>query len=451
MSEETTRMDLARRYRPSTLEGYIGNEKVARSVKEAFNVEDSFAYPRKLFIAGETGCGKTTMARILVRKYMCENPHHGEACGECEMCHRTEHYVRTGDYSDIDDVVEVDVGSTSGIQQIKQVAEQFNDMPVISNYKVFIFDEFQAASDKAQDALLKALEDAPDYVVVMFCTTDRHMVKPTIIGRCNLDLTIRRPNIDALLGLLVGICRAEGVKYETTALRDLCIYSNFIIRQTLQNLEAVLTTHPESGATKKAVEDVFDVVSEEDILKVFRCLLSGDMTTYMATVSRITEKGNIQLFLRLCETILMRGVLISNNITTVEGISSTEIENYGRIFKKFSMRDLVMLTDGFRSIRRGSDYTVFLDMVSLMYKLQESRSEVETPKADSGTSATQPGIPSTGKGKSKSPKVIDVNNSIINEAKVSEAITESREVEKQRLSNEAVVGLTENLTADDIF
>ena len=193
------------------------------------------------------------------------------------------------------------------------------------------------------------------------------------------------------------------------------------------------------------------MVSEDDILKVFRCLLSGDMTTYMATVSRITEKGNIQLFLRLCETILMRGVLISNNITTVEGISSTEIENYGRIFKKFSMRDLVLLTDGFRSIRRGSDYTVFLDMVSLMYKLQESRNEVETPKSDSVTAASPAGIPSTGKGKSKSPAVIDVNNSIINEAKVSEAITESREEEKQRLSNEAVVGLTENLTADDIF
>ena len=105
MAEEETesRLDLARRYRPKTIDGYIGNERMVETLRKSFEGKKVSEFPRKIMVTGMTGCGKTTIARILARSFLCENPQNGKPCEECVMCEETDRYVETGDYSNLED------------------------------------------------------------------------------------------------------------------------------------------------------------------------------------------------------------------------------------------------------------------------------------------------------------------------------------------------------------
>ena len=364
--EDKTGLDLARRYRPETLEGYIGNEKMVDTVRRSFHGHSQSEWPRKIMVTGMTGCGKTTIARILVRTFLCENPRDGEPCDECVMCGLTAQYVKTGNFDELGDgaVQEVNVGSIRGVDAIERVTSTF-EYPPDGRFKVYIFDEFQAASNTAQDSLLKKMEDLPDYVVLVFCTTDKSSVNDTIINRCTLDLTVRKPDIRSLMTLLAGICEAEGYKYERSGLRTVCVASNMIIRQSLQNLERVLTTR--GDAREASVKAELDTISEEDVVNFFRCLLSHDTRSLLALVYRVAQDGNITQFLQYIDVILTRGILVVNGITSVEGLDAVEIQNYLKLFKNFTEAQLAYVARGLRRVRKGSEYTIVLDLFMLAY------------------------------------------------------------------------------------
>lgn len=387
MAEQAT-LDLARRYRPKTLTGYIGNERMVETIKRSFEDRDRSAFPRKIMVTGTTGCGKTTIARILTRSYLCENPQNGWPCEECSMCKETAHYVETGDYSALDgDLVEVNVGSIRGVDAIESVIDTFDYQPMMGDMKVYIFDECQSLSNVAQDAMLKKMEDLPDYIVLIFCTTNREAINDTIINRCNLDLTVRKPPLNDLLKLMQGICQREKYKFDKAGLREIAIASDNVIRQSLQNLERVLTTHASEGATQSVVEKELEVMPEKDTMEFYKCLTTDNVNGYVQLIYKIVQKGQVRQFLSSAETMLERGLLVINGVTSVEGLTPVEIQDYASLFKDFTQQEIVHIASGLRRVRKGSEATVLNDLVILMYTFHDGNSTnnddvVPTVKSD---------------------------------------------------------------------
>lgn len=367
--EETeSRLDLARRYRPKTIDGYIGNERMVETLRKSFEGKKVSEFPRKIMVTGMTGCGKTTIARILARSFLCENPQNGKPCEECSLCKETARYVETGDYSNLEDYLkEVNVGAIRGVDAIEGITSEFEYGEGSDTYKVYIFDEFQSSTPVAQDSLLKKVEDLPDHIVVIFCTTNKEKVNETLVNRCNLDLTVRKPPMSDLVKLLQGICKQEGYKYEFSGLRDICVFSENVIRQALQNLERVLSTHKDEGASEKAVKEELDVISEEEVLSFFRAMLSGDNNKFVSLVYNVAQSGNIKQFLRYTDVLLERGLLVANGITSVEGLTDLETQKYGKIFTSFSQEELVNIATGLRKVRKGSESTIVIDLITLFY------------------------------------------------------------------------------------
>lgn len=167
---------LYRKWRPEVFEEVIGQRQVIRTLKNQITSDSiSHAY----LFSGIRGTGKTSTAKIFARAINCLNPTAGDPCNVCEVCR--------GILSEqMMDVLEIDAASNNGVDHIREIRENVKYPPVKSRYKVYIIDEVHMLSTGAFNALLKTLEEPPDYVVFILATTELHKIPATVLSRCLL-------------------------------------------------------------------------------------------------------------------------------------------------------------------------------------------------------------------------------------------------------------------------
>lgn len=165
---------LYRKYRPSGFGDVIGQEHITKTLCN--QIEKNRISHAYLF-TGTRGVGKTTIARIFARAINCENPKHGNPCGECEVCRE----LARGNSMDI---IEMDGASNNGVDQVRDIRDNVVYPPVSGKYKVYIIDEVHMLTMSAFNALLKTLEEPPEHVVFILCTTESHKIPQTILSRC---------------------------------------------------------------------------------------------------------------------------------------------------------------------------------------------------------------------------------------------------------------------------
>lgn len=373
MSENTT--GYARRFRPKTLEGYVGNTSLVESIMS--RLEDGKTWPQSYLLTGTTGCGKTTFARLLVKEYMCENrdPHTG-ACGECYSCKTIEEYIETGDTTGLDDINEIDITNMSGKADIETILEEMEYPALNGGWKAYILDETHLASSASQNRMLKQIEEPPENVLIIFCTTDPQKMLETLKNRCNVQKSVQKPTLTELSALLATICKTEGFTWDKEGLRLLATKADFVIRNALNYLEQVVNA--QDSATGTAVSKEFGTVADATLFEFFRAYLNKDPIGMVKVVFTVKTTVGLENFLDSLVSFTKRGIYILNGLP-VEGMSETEIPLYGDLFSEFSMEDLGNLLVKITKMRESRD--IETDLLSMCYRQDPSHESDSLPLA----------------------------------------------------------------------
>lgn len=375
MSEE---ISFARYYRPSSLDSYIGNTKVKETVKRVLHKDKK--KPQSILLTGNTGCGKTTLARIISSWYMCENPNEdGSPCGECLTCEYMKEYIMTGNNEMLPDIKEID-SSEKGKNDMVALLEEMEYPAYGGGWKVYIIDESHALSLATSTLMLKPLEEPPEKVLIIFATTDPQKMLDTLKNRCQLQLKITKPNTTELAGLLKKVCLDKGKDYDMQGLRIICSRADFVIRDSLNYLEQVMSSR--GSATGVAVSEEFDEISDKIIFDFYNAYINKDYLGYINVLYQIKTSFDFGIFLQSLTNFTTRGIYILNNIS-VEGLSEAEIKSYLEVFSRFSMEDIAYILSSLKKMSYGD---IESNLMSFIYTSNDSKEE--TPQVSIPVSST---------------------------------------------------------------
>ena len=220
---------IARKYRPRHFAELVGQEHVRSTLSNAITQE---RIAHGYIFSGQRGTGKTTVARILARCLNCEKGPTATPCLECSAC--TE--IAAGNSID---VIEIDAASNRGINEMRELRENVRFRPARDRFKVFIIDEAHQITNEAFNALLKTLEEPPDWVVFVLCTTEAHKIPTTIASRCQ-QFSFRSVEFAELVERMRWICEQENITAEEGALAVLAQAGEGSVRDSLSALDQAI-------------------------------------------------------------------------------------------------------------------------------------------------------------------------------------------------------------------
>lgn len=315
-----------RKYRPTTISGYIGNEKLKESVMSTLRNGNR---PQVMLFYGDSGCGKTTIARLIAKEYLCTDRDNDKgACGVCYNCQAVDDYIHTGDTSNLTSIKEIDIASDNGKRDLDAIVE---DMMIPSfEWKIYILDECHEATSGAQNRLLKIVEEPPENVLIIFCTTNPEKMIPTLVNRCQIQLKVTKPTVKELAGLSKHICQVEDVEYDMKGLEFIANRAECTIRSNLQYLQRVISEQGKadySSATK-----VFEEVSNATIIKFFKALKSHNVLSYVTLLHKIKTSMDLRVFLTELQQFVKRGIYVINGIN-LDGVSDGDLVSYRDLFR----------------------------------------------------------------------------------------------------------------------
>ena len=225
---------LARKYRPTTFSGLIGQEALVRTLTNAFA---SNRLHHAFIMTGVRGVGKTSTARIIARALNCIGPDGTggpttEPCGVCDNC-----IAIAGDRHV--DVLEMDAASNTGVDNIRELIDGVRYRAASARYKVYIIDEVHMLSKSAFNALLKTLEEPPEHVIFIFATTEIRKVPITVLSRCQ-RFDLRRVSVEKLVTHFADICQKEGAEITDGALHTIARAADGSVRDGLSLLDQAI-------------------------------------------------------------------------------------------------------------------------------------------------------------------------------------------------------------------
>ena len=229
MAESAAYQVVARRYRPQRFADLVGQEHVARGLSGAI---ESGRIGHAYLFTGARGVGKTSAARIYAKALECERGPAAEPCNDCDSCRA----IAAG--QDVD-VVEIDAASNRGIDEIRQLRQNVAVRPARGRFKIYIIDEVHMLTREAFNALLKTLEEPPQHVKFVLCTTEPEKLPVTILSRCQrFDFT----TVDtvSIAGRLAQIVEAEGADVSPEALTLIARRAAGSMRDSQSLLEQLL-------------------------------------------------------------------------------------------------------------------------------------------------------------------------------------------------------------------
>ena len=255
---------LARKYRPSNFDELIGQDTIAQTLSLALDANRlSHAY----LFSGLRGSGKTSTARIFAKALICQQGMSHQPCDKCSNCIMAKENRHM-------DIIEMDGASSRKIDDIRDLVEQTKYKPAVARYKIFIIDEVHMLTKEAFNALLKTLEEPPEYVKFILATTDPLKLPATILSRTQ-HFRFKSIATNKIVDHLAHILQLEGIAYETDALEILARSGSGSLRDTLTLLDQAII-YSKNHVDVLTVTDMLGLVDPKFISELFHAVFAKD-------------------------------------------------------------------------------------------------------------------------------------------------------------------------------
>ncbi len=273
---------LALKYRPQIFEDLIGQEIVSKSI---FNSIKLNKIPNAYLFTGIRGVGKTTVARIIAKSLNCKKG--AENLCKLELCENCESIINSNHI----DVLEMDAASKTGVDDVRDLIEFSKYPPSIAKYKIFIIDEVHMLSKQAFNALLKTLEEPPEYLKFIFATTEIKKIPVTVISRCQ-RYDLARVKFDELLSFLKKISSKEKVKLNDDVLKLITKISEGSVRDALSLLDrAIISSEENKELSLNNALKIFGYFDKSYLIELFEHLFNGREKKLIESYNSIYESG----------------------------------------------------------------------------------------------------------------------------------------------------------------
>ena len=270
----------ARKYRPDSFESLIGQENIARTLKNSIKRGQlAHAY----LFCGPRGVGKTSTARIFAKTINCADPGPDmEPCGKCESCLS---FAEGRSYC----IHELDAASNNGVDDIKALIDQVRIPPQTGKYSVYIIDEVHMLSSSAFNAFLKTLEEPPAYAIFILATTEKHKILPTILSRCQ-TYDFNRITVEGIVGNLRSIALKEGVSIDDESLHVIAMKADGAMRDALTIFDQTVAFCGKDVKYEEVVRNL-NVLDYDYTFSLTDAFLAGDYRTAFLKFDDILSKG----------------------------------------------------------------------------------------------------------------------------------------------------------------
>ena len=272
---------LALKYRPQTFDDLIGQEVVSETIKNSIKANK---IPNAYLFSGIRGIGKTTIARIVAKALNCSNGFENKCklkCDNCDSITNSNHI----------DVLEMDAASKTGVDDVRDLIEFSRYGPTSAKYKIFIIDEVHMLSKQAFNALLKTLEEPPEYLKFIFATTEIKKIPITVVSRCQrFDLS--RIRSSELFEFIKKIKEKENGKVTDEALKLIVKISEGSVRDALSLLDrALLSLNNDKELNLSAAQKIFGYFDKSQLIDLFDLILKGDENKVINVYRKIYDQG----------------------------------------------------------------------------------------------------------------------------------------------------------------
>ena len=397
---------LARKYRPESFDGLIGQEAMVKTLTNAIRAE---RLAHAFVLTGVRGVGKTTAARILARALNCvgadgKGAMTAEPCGQCTHCQA----IAEGNHVD---VLEMDAASRTGVENIRELLDGVRYRPAMARMKVYIIDEIHMLSMQAFNALLKTLEEPPPHVTFIFATTETRKVPVTVLSRCQ-RFDLRRVDAERLALHFKTIAEKEGATVATEALQLIARVSDGSVRDGLSLLDQAIAF----GALDVTAEMVREMLGLADRMRhfdIFDALMAGNIAGALEELGQAYAAGAdpVSLLQDLLElTHWLTRIKVVPETASGFGVPEAERSRGALMAEKLSLAQLAriwqMLLKGVGEARAAASALQAAEMIfirlayaadlpdpaELVRKLGEKNTDAPSPRERATPSPASPSV-----------------------------------------------------------